>query len=558
MDSFVVSARKYRPASFKSVVGQETIVKTLQNAIINNHLAQAFLFTGPRGVGKTTCARIMAKTINCTNLTPEGEACNECISCQSFNSSASFNIHELDAASNNSVEDIRNLVEQVRVPPQEGKFKIYIIDEVHMLSANAFNAFLKTLEEPPAYAKFILATTERHKIIPTILSRCQIYNFKRISVEDIAGHLAYVAESEGINAESDALHIIAQKADGALRDALSIFDQMVTFSGNQITYRSVIENLNILDFDNFFQFTDFFIRGDYKNALLLLNEITGSGFDGQHIITGLGNHIRNLLIARDTSTAVLLEMGNQLSKRYTDQAALTPELFLATALDLLTSAEFTYRQSNVKSLMLENLVLQLSLIPDKLAQQSEAKKKITESDSDNSTAKEPDPISYSASVKTTPSEEDTLKNAPALNKVSISEQLKKLEKVTRSEPQFEEFDRNKLLSAWNEYCESIKTSKINLYSILVNSSVEKTSDNHIEVTVDGPMKKAEIEAERNHVIQTMRKLLKNEGILLKIRMTEKSEQIKAPAFADEKLKSIIEEFPGVTHLIESLNLQAEF
>jgi len=369
MDSFVVSARKYRPASFRMVVGQDNIVKTLKNAIINKHLAQAFLFTGPRGVGKTTCARIMAKTINCTNLSPEGEACNECTSCQSFNSSASFNIHELDAASNNSVEDIRNLVDQVRVPPQEGKYKIYIIDEVHMLSQAAFNAFLKTLEEPPAYAKFILATTERHKIIPTILSRCQIYNFKRITVEDIAGYLKYVAESEGVEAESDALHIIAQKADGAMRDALSLFDQMVTFSGKEISYRSVIENLNILDYDNYFQFTDFFVKGDYRGALILLSEITSSGFDGQHIISGLSSHIRNLLMARDPATASLLEAGEQMSKRYSEQAARAPESFLTASLDMLTGAEFNYRQSNVKSLFLENMVLQLSLILTKLAEQ---------------------------------------------------------------------------------------------------------------------------------------------------------------------------------------------
>lgn len=556
MDSFVVSARKYRPASFRMVVGQDNIVKTLKNAIINNHLAQAFLFTGPRGVGKTTCARIMAKTINCTNLSPEGEACNECASCLSFNNSASFNIHELDAASNNSVEDIRNLVEQVRVPPQEGKYKIYIIDEVHMLSQAAFNAFLKTLEEPPSYAKFILATTERHKIIPTILSRCQIYNFKRITVEDIAGYLKYVAESEGVEAESDALHIIAQKADGAMRDALSLFDQMVTFSGKEISYRSVIENLNILDYDNYFQFVDFFVNSDYRGALVLLNEITSSGFDGQHIISGLSSHIRNLLMARNPATVALLEAGEQMSKRYSEQAARAPEPLLTTSLDMLTSAEFNYRQSNVKSLFLENLMLQLSLILTKLAEQSEAKKKITEAENSNS-AKEPETPAY-ASAPVKKSAEEERKNIPAPNKISIQQKIDELKKNSRSVHQSEPFDRKKMLECWSEYCKSIKTNKINLYSILVNSSIDKTDNDHIAITVDGPMKKAEIEAERDHIIQSMRKKLSNDEIMLKIIMTEKEKiHNEISGLAQEKLNEIIEKYPDVSIFVETLNLNPE-
>jgi DNA polymerase-3 subunit gamma/tau len=556
MDSFVVSARKYRPASFRMVVGQDNIVKTLKNAIINNHLAQAFLFTGPRGVGKTTCARIMAKTINCTNLSPEGEACNECASCLSFNNSASFNIHELDAASNNSVEDIRNLVEQVRVPPQEGKYKIYIIDEVHMLSQAAFNAFLKTLEEPPSYAKFILATTERHKIIPTILSRCQIYNFKRITVEDIAGYLKYVAESEGVEAESDALHIIAQKADGAMRDALSLFDQMVTFSGKEISYRSVIENLNILDYDNYFQFVDFFVNSDYRGALVLLSEITSSGFDGQHIISGLSSHIRNLLMARNPATVALLEAGEQMSKRYSEQAGRAPEPLLTTSLDMLTSAEFNYRQSNVKSLFLENLMLQLSLILTKLAEQSEAKKKITEAENSNS-AKEPETPAY-ASAPVKKSAEEERKNIPAPNKISVQQKIDELKKNSRSVHQSEPFDRKKMLECWSEYCESIKTNKINLYSILVNSSIDKTDNDHIAITVDGPMKKAEIEAERDHIIQSMRKKLSNDEIMLKIIMTEKEKiHNEISGLAQEKLNEIIEKYPDVSIFVETLNLNPE-
>jgi len=301
MDKFIVSARKYRPSTFNEVVGQSSITNTLKNAIRNNHVAQAFLFTGPRGVGKTTCARIFAKTINCMNLTPELEPCNECESCLSFNSSSSFNVHELDAASNNSVEDIRRLVEQVRIPPQVRKYKVYIIDEVHMLSQAAFNAFLKTLEEPPDYAKFILATTEKHKIIPTILSRCQIYDFNRITLGDIASHLRYVADKEGIDADDEALHIIAKKADGALRDALSIFDQMVSFSGKKITYEAAIENLNVLDEEYFRRLTDYVLRGEITESLLLYDEVISKGFEGHHFINGLAGHFRNLLVVKRPS-----------------------------------------------------------------------------------------------------------------------------------------------------------------------------------------------------------------------------------------------------------------
>ncbi|OQX77184.1 MAG: DNA polymerase III subunit gamma/tau [Bacteroidetes bacterium 4484_249] len=320
MDNFIVSARKYRPQTFDTVVGQKSITNTLKNAIKNNHLAQAFLFCGPRGVGKTTCARILAKTINCENISENFEACNQCESCVSFNQSASFNIHELDAASNNSVDDIRNLVDRVRIPPQVGKYKVYIIDEVHMLSQAAFNAFLKTLEEPPEYAKFILATTEKHKIIPTILSRCQIYDFKRITVEDIAQHLTYIAGQENAAAELDALQIIAQKSDGALRDALSIFDQIVSFSGKNITYKMVIENLNVLDYDYYFKMVDAIANGNIRDTLLLINEIIDNGFDGQHFIIGFGEHLRNLLVCQDPETLKLLEVGGSIKSKYNEQS----------------------------------------------------------------------------------------------------------------------------------------------------------------------------------------------------------------------------------------------
>lgn len=359
MDQFIVSARKYRPATFDMVVGQQAITSTLKNAIRNNILAQAFLFTGPRGVGKTTCARIMAKTINCMNPTSDMEACDQCESCVSFRNSASFNIHELDAASNNSVEDIRNLVDQVRIPPQVGKYKIYIIDEVHMLTANAFNAFLKTLEEPPSYAKFILATTEKHKIIPTILSRCQIFDFKRITIDDIVKQLQYVAQKEGVNAQYDALSIIAQKADGAMRDALSIFDQMLSFSGNEITYHGVIDNLNVLDYEYYFRITDSILSVDGTAVLMTLNEVIGNGFDPQDFIAGLGSHLRNLLVSRDLVTTQLLETSQSLRDRYTTQAARCSSSFLLSALELQNQCDLNYVRSSNKRLLVELALLQM-------------------------------------------------------------------------------------------------------------------------------------------------------------------------------------------------------
>jgi len=363
MENFIVSARKYRPATFESVVGQHAITSTLQNAIRNNTLAQAFLFCGPRGVGKTTCARIMAKTINCLHPTDNMEACNECESCVSFNNNASFNIFELDAASNSGVDDIRALIDQVRIPPQIGKYKVYIIDEVHMLSGAAFNAFLKTLEEPPAYAKFILATTEKHKILPTILSRCQIFDFKRITVEDITQHLKNIAAKEGVNAEEEALNIIAQKADGALRDALSIFDQMVSFSGNNITYKDVITNLNVLDYEYYFRMVENILAGDINSMLLLLNEVINKGFDAQNFIQGMASHLRNLLLGKDQRVIGLMEVSNQLKDRYAKQAAACSTDFLLRALDLANSCDINFRSANNKRLHLEVALMKMVAMP---------------------------------------------------------------------------------------------------------------------------------------------------------------------------------------------------
>lgn len=360
MENYIVSARKYRPSTFNSVVGQKSLTTTLKNAILTQKLAHAYLFCGPRGVGKTTCARIFAKTINCMHLTPEGEACNECESCRAFNEQRSYNIHELDAASNNSVEDIRSLIEQVRIPPQIGNYKVYIIDEVHMLSQAAFNAFLKTLEEPPHHAIFILATTEKHKILPTILSRCQIYDFNCISVHDTVEHLLYVAQQEHIHVEPEALNIIAQKADGGMRDALSIFDQIVSFTQGNVTYQSVIANLNVLDYEYFFQMTDLLLGNKVPDAMLLFNDILNKGFDGSHFITGLGAHFRDLLVSRDCSTLPLLEVGDNIRQRYQEQAMRCEPKFLYRAMKLCNDCDLNYRASKNKRLLVEITLIQLA------------------------------------------------------------------------------------------------------------------------------------------------------------------------------------------------------
>lgn len=359
MDTFVVSARKYRPSTFKSVVGQEALTTTLKNAIAGNKLAHAYLFSGPRGVGKTTCARIFAKTINCLNPTADHEACNQCESCVAFNEQRSYNIHELDAASNNGVDDIRNLIDQVRVPPQIGKYKVYIIDEVHMLSQAAFNSFLKTLEEPPAHAIFILATTEKQKIIPTILSRCQVYDFNRITIADTVAHLQYVADKEGVKTEPEALNIIAQKADGGMRDALSIFDQTVSYTGGDITYQAVIENLNVLDYEYYFRLSDAILDGNVVDCLLILNDILNRGFEGQYIISGISNHFRDLLLCKDAATAQLFQVGASIRERYIAMANKCSNSFLYQAIEIANECDLNYRLSKNKRLLLELALIRL-------------------------------------------------------------------------------------------------------------------------------------------------------------------------------------------------------
>ncbi len=362
MDNYIVSARKYRPSTFRSVVGQKALTQTLKNAIDSKKLAHAYLFCGPRGVGKTSCARIFAKTINCFHPTENGEACNECESCRAFNEQRSYNIIELDAASNNSVDDIRTLIDQVRIPPQIGQYKVFIIDEVHMLSAAAFNAFLKTLEEPPHHAIFILATTEKHKILPTILSRCQVYDFQRITTADIAEHLQYVASQEGISAEPEALNVIAQKADGGMRDALSVFDQVVSFSGGNITYKSVIENLNVLDYEYYFRLVDAFLQNNVPQALMIFKEIRDNGFEAQFFIGGLSRHLRDLLVCKDPVTLPLLEVSASVAQRYGEQAQKCPLPFLYRAMELSNRCDLDYRISNNKQFLVELTLIQICQI----------------------------------------------------------------------------------------------------------------------------------------------------------------------------------------------------
>jgi DNA polymerase III subunit gamma/tau len=427
MENFIVSARKYRPATFDMVIGQDTITGTLKSAIKNKHLAQAYLFCGPRGVGKTTCARILAKTINCINLKENGEACDKCESCLSFNTLRSFNIHELDAASNNKVEDIRSLNDQVRIPPQIGKYSIYIIDEVHMLSSSAFNAFLKTLEEPPSHAIFILATTEKHKIIPTILSRCQIFDFNRISIEDIVKRLTFVATNESVSAEEEALHIIALKADGALRDALSIFDQMVSLCGKNIKYKDVIESLNVLDYEYYFRTVGGALNGDVSTVLITLNEILEKGFDEHNFVTGLNSHLRDLLVSKDEATLRLLEATPSVRQRYLEQSGKCPVDFLFKALEIGSNCDISYKSSKNPRLHVELSLIRLCRITGEPVEEVEKKKP----DAEQLNKKERELVLPSKSEIIRQTEESPIKNSLRQEK-SSGKHIPVIEKKART------------------------------------------------------------------------------------------------------------------------------
>ena len=584
MENFVVSARKYRPATFDLVVGQASITNTLKNAIRNNHLAQAFLFCGPRGVGKTTCARIMAKTINCENLTENIEACNVCPSCVSFNNSNSFNVHELDAASNNSVDDIRSLVDQVRIPPHLGRYKVYVIDEVHMLSQAAFNAFLKTLEEPPAYAKFILATTEKHKIIPTILSRCQIFDFNRITIEDIARQLEYVARNEGIETEYDALHVIAQKADGAMRDALSIFDQIVSFAGNHVTYKAVAENLNVLDYDYFFAMTDHILAVDTTEILLLYNSIVEKGFEGSHFIAGFSSHIRNLLMCKDARTVKLLEVGESIRNKYLEQAQKAHPGFLLRALDISNKCDVNYRNSNNKRLHLELAMLQIAA----LLQQAEVQRTppaapapssapaSAPSSAPASTASAPAPVASPDPKPQEPAGQPTTGTASAakaepakpasaaprpmsikINKPQPTEEEKKKPELTpgiddEDRPE-DRFDQQQLLAVWNRLKERYKESSVTIFTAFNTYEPITGSDYILKVTVDNVIQRDAIQEHKPEMLSFLRKNLNNYAVNFEIVINE-TPKIQKAYLPAEKFQKMVEKNPNLEKLKNDLDL----
>lgn len=586
MENFIVSARKYRPQTFDTVVGQRSITNTLKNAIRNNQLAQAFLFCGPRGVGKTTCARILAKTINCENLSPAIEACDKCASCISFNENASFNIYELDGASNNSVDDIRTLVDQVRIPPQMGKYKVYIIDEVHMLSASAFNAFLKTLEEPPPYAKFILATTEKHKIIPTILSRCQIFDFRRITVEDIAGHLRYVAEKEHITAEENALHIVAQKADGAMRDALSIFDQLVSFAGDQLTYETVLENLNVLDYEYFFNITGQILSGDITNTLLTINEIIEKGFDGQHFLIGFGEHLRNLLVCKDPATAKLLETAPTIRSRYVEQAASCSPDILLKMLDLGNKCDLSYKISNNKRLHLEIALMQMCMLPVGNTAtptappapkfQPAATPPKPEPAATTPSPKPPAmaPASQPSATPTAPKSPQTVATPPAATvrmrdiKDSFTSSISLKQPVPKSTQPTDDdengkvkeenpFTQAELITLWNEYTETLKSGSPHLYSALKSSVPELKADWQIEFTMENKVLEDELLLKKTELMDFLRTKLRNHRLQLKTLIAEIQRDLK-PYTDKEKFEKMAEQNPTLHNLREELDLEIEY
>lgn len=513
MENFIVSARKYRPATFDMVVGQDSITNTLKAAIKSGHLTQSYLFCGPRGVGKTTCARIFAKTLNCSDLKENGEACDKCESCLSFNTLRSFNIHELDAASNNKVDDIRSLTDQVRIPPQVGKYSIYIIDEVHMLSSSAFNAFLKTLEEPPPHAIFILATTEKHKIIPTILSRCQIFDFNRIRIEDIVGRLIYVAKNEGINAEEEALHVISQKADGALRDALSIFDQIVSLSGKKITYKDVIENLNVLDYEYYFKTVDGALSGDFSSVLMTFNEILEKGFDGHNFVSGLSSHLRDLLVCKDEVTLRLLEATPVIKQRYLQQTRNCPEEFIFKALELGSNCDISFKTSKNPRLHVELFLIRFCRLKS-ISSEAIEKKKSDLSQDEKKTEELPLPSKseiiretsepenqkirnhdfntgkHSPSVEK-PAKSFSIKNIISEEKKLIHDEVKNIEEseVADEESPAEELNPLSFEKAWNDYIDQFRGEGTRIVSMFKSVRTEFEKDQIIRIHLSNAAQK---------------------------------------------------------------------
>jgi len=600
VENFIVSARKYRPSTFESVVGQQHITNTLKNAIKNNQLAQAFLFCGPRGVGKTTCARILAKTINCTNLQPNGEACGTCDSCRSFLNGNSFNVHELDAASNNSVDDIRSLIEQVRIPPQGVRYKVYIIDEVHMLSQAAFNAFLKTLEEPPHYAIFILATTEKHKILPTILSRCQIFDFNRIRVEDMANHLASIAKKEDISYEPDGLHIIAQKADGGLRDALSMFDQIVSFSGGNVTYRSVIDNLNILDYDYYFNVTDSLLKEDTANTLLLFDEILNNGFDGAHFISGLSEHLRNLLVGKDAATLKLLEVSEGIKTKYLQQSQASTVSFLLSAMNIANQCDLSYKLSKNQRLQVELALLKMCHLVSAFnlattpinampSPEGQLKKKPDSAVKAEPAAPQPvpaaTPVLSEAPTNYTANKVEAKPAATVVNEATVAEKPKgfipnlhtastsikipslkdwgKIQEAATLEEEEdpyikgdarEDFTPTDFLKCWSEYAAKLKTEgKHNALSIFTGDAPVMLRPYEFEIAVGTMVQEKDFRNERPNILNFLRTTLKNFSIELNARLDEKV-VVKRPYTNLEKFQYMAAKNPQLLELKKRFNL----
>ena len=594
MGEYIVSARKYRPMSFASVVGQQALTTTLMNAVKSKRLAHAYLFCGPRGVGKTTCARIFAKAINCENPTEQGEACNECESCKAFNEGRSYNIFELDAASNNSVENIKALMDQTRIPPQVGRYKVFIIDEVHMLSSAAFNAFLKTLEEPPAHVIFILATTEKHKILPTILSRCQIYDFERMSVPGIIDHLKKVAEKEGIVYEEAALNVIATKADGGMRDALSIFDQTASFSQGNITYQKVIEDLNVLDADNYFNIVDLSLENKVPEIMVLLNNVINKGFDGGNLINGLASHVRDVLMAKDAQTLSLLATSNEQRQRYQQQAAKCPTQFLYKALEIMNRCDVEYRQSSNKRLLVELTLIQVAQITQKeddspasgrspkqlktlfrniilTAQPQTASQVAGASRKHNAYEKEQDSAATHVTVATKNplvSAQSPVSAMPKVRLGSLGMSFAQLMNEGKKEEKHEEdveitnkdehqsFTWQELIVEWKGMCNRIAKINVSLAQRMKLIKPQILPDGNIEVVVGNKILLDEMQTIRGRIRATMAQRLHNGQIDVMLRLA-KAEELKPILTPRQELEKMQQQNPSIAKLIEQLGLQLE-
>ena len=569
MENYIVSARKYRPQTFESVVGQQALTQTLQNAIRQNHLAHAYLFCGPRGVGKTTCARIFAKTINCLNPQNGFDACNECESCKAFNEQRSFNIHELDAASNNSVEDIRSLIDQVRIPPQIGKYSVYIIDEVHMLSTGAFNALLKTLEEPPSYAIFILATTEKHKVIPTILSRCQVYDFNRITVPDTIAYLQKVAANEGVTVSEEALNVVAQKADGGMRDALSIFDQLVAFCGSTISYEQTISVLNVLNADYYFSLVDNALAHNVAGALLLLNDVLNHGFDAGHFVTGFAQHLRDVLMCKDPITLQLLETSESIRARYGEQANRCHPMWLFAALDILNTCDINYRTARNKRLTVELALVKLCQLgvpqiipnaqsaPGAPSTPNASKAEPAKTDAQEAKPATPEPAKPAAVTTSLPKMPKLGLGLGIKNTNAQKEQSAQNNTVSQT-PQQEQnrpFTADQLKDAWVGLAATHK-EELRLKELIENYVPDLVDELTAEIQMPNPWQMEEMRKALPELISKLRKALQNNRLTIRLTQAEyKQEQM---AFtAEEKYTLMAEQNPAVTQLKEKLDLQID-